>query len=721
MKQIIKENIIEFIRDEFYIPQKPSELMRLLEIEGAESEHAFYFALTELEADGEISFTKKGKVAAPETCGRLTGTFRGTSRGFGFFTPYKAYTGIKGDIFISKSKTNTAIDGDKVAVQITSRGSHSHGENPEGEVVKIIERGHKTVICTLEKRVRTFGAKKRKVTQKHCYAYPDSTKLPFKIRIDFSDDLGALDGDKVEVEITRYPDAEGKAQGKVVRVFGSSDSREANYEAILHANGVRVDFPANVLAEADTRACEPLDTDGRVDLRDRIIFTIDGADAKDLDDAISLDVTENGYILGVHIADVSHYVREESELDREAFLRGTSIYFTDKVVPMLPKALSNGICSLNGGVDRYALSAFVTLDKGGTILQCELKESIINSTVRGVYSEINDILVKREGSEFFEKYGAVIPTLDNMMTLYRILSKRSTERGALELESSEAKIVLDEKGHPVDIVKRERGESEKMIEQFMLCANEAVASWLHWQNMPCVYRIHEDPNPEKIQAFSIFAHNLGIDITPLRKKQIYSSSLQKIMQEAKEKELASVVSGVMLRSLAKAKYSSSNSGHFGLGIDFYCHFTSPIRRYPDLTVHRIVKSILHGKATGDTLDHLVRFADESARVSSENELRALYAERDIEDLYKVIYMADRVGEEFDAVISSVNSFGMFAELENTCEGLIPIDSLSGYYDYDEKNYKLTRGKKSYRLGQAVRVRIESADIAAGKIDMSLVE
>ncbi len=721
LKEQIKKEIIELVEDEFYIPLKPSELLRFLEIDGKDRENAFYFALSELENAGYIAFTKKGKVMLAELCGRLSGTFRGTSRGFGFFTPDENRAGITDDVFISSSNTGSAIDGDRVVVQIRKNKGDARGDNAEGEVVEILERVHKTVMCTFEKKVRTFGAKKKKTVPEFYFAYPDSTKLPFRVRISPRDDLGARDGDKVEVLLTTYPDGVTKARGKIVRIFGNSDSREANYSAILHSHGVRTEFPDNVIAEAKKRESEELSTEGRVDLRGKTIFTIDGADAKDLDDAISLEMDGDKYLLGVHIADVSHYVREGSALDEEAFIRRTSIYFTDKVVPMLPKELSNGICSLHGGVDRYALSATVTLDREGNILGCELFESIINSSVRGVYSEINDIIEKGGESEFFEKYAHIWDTLEKMRELYAILERKSVSRGALELESNEAKIILDGKGHPVDIVKRERGESERMIEQFMLCANEAVATWLHWQSMPCVYRIHEDPNPEKIQAFSVFAHNLGIDVSPLRKKQLHSSSLQKIMNDAKEKDLASVVSNVMLRSLAKARYSSSNSGHFGLAIDLYCHFTSPIRRYPDLTVHRIVKTILHGKAEEAVLDRLTKFADESAKASSENELRALYAERDIEDLYKVVYMADKVGEEFDAVISSVNSFGMFAELENTCEGLIPIDSLEGYYDYDEKNFRLSRGKRSYRLGQAVRVRIEAADIAAGKIEMRLVD
>ena len=721
LKEKIKEAICETVHDSIYTPLKPSDLMRFLEIDGQDAETAYYYAISELERDGLISFTKKGKIAAPELCGLVMGKYRGTSRGFGFVTPDTDVPGLNGDIFISKSKNGTAIDGDKVFVQIIKRRTAERAESAEGEILRVVERTRKSIMCTLEKRVRTFSTKRKKKSISLVYAYPDDTHLPLKVSIDPENDMGANDGDKVEVEIIRYPAPNEIAKGRIIRVFGASDSREANYMAILHERDIRTEFSLDAIEEAKLCESEPTVSDGRLDLRDKIIFTIDGADAKDLDDAISLEVTDNGYTLGVHIADVSHYVKEGSTLDTEAFERGTSIYFTDKVVPMLPKALSNGICSLNADVDRYALSALISLDKEGNILGCTPVESIINSKVRGVYSEVNDIIAHDKESEFYTKYEHVISTLSIMLELYRKLAKKSEDRGSLELESSEAKIILNDNGHPVDIIKRERGDAEKMIEQFMLSANEAIASWLHWQDMPCVYRIHEDPNPEKLQAFSAFAHNIGIDTAPLRAKQIYPSSLQKIMKDAKEKGLSSVVSNVMLRALAKAKYSSVNSGHFGLAIDMYCHFTSPIRRYPDLSVHRIIKNILHGKATGARLSELVRLAEDSAKMSSENELKALYAERDIEDLYKVVYMADHVGEEFDAVISSVNSFGMFAELENTCEGLIPIESLEGYYEYDEKNYRLSRGKKSYRLGQTVRVIIESADISLGKIEMSLAD
>lgn len=720
MKEQIKKDLTALVNKSSYIPQKVPELMRLLGVAGKENERAFYAALSELERDGIISFSSKGKVTLPRFGGRITGTFHGTSRGFGFVTPDENGAGLYDDILIPGRKKNTAIDGDRVAVRITSRRKSKGKNSVEGEITGIIERGRASIMCTVGKTVHTVARGRRRGGTEYLFAYPDSPKLTFVVRIDLCDGMGAKEGDKVEVALTRYPGENEKAWGRVICVFGNADSKEANYEAILRSNDVRTVFPDEAIAEAKECEKEKPICVGRRDLRGKMIFTIDGADAKDLDDAISLEVREDSYLLGVHIADVSHYVKEGSALDREAFLRGTSIYFTDKVVPMLPKELSNGICSLGEGEDRYALSCFVTLDMSGKIAGCELVESVINSAVRGVYSEINDVLDKRKRSDFYAKYAHIEKTLDEMMTLYEILAGRSKKRGALELESAEAKIILDETGHPTDIVRRERGESEKMIEQFMLCANEAVASFLFERTMPCVYRIHEDPDPEKIRAFAVFAHGLGIDTSFLGYGRIHPSSLQKIIDDADKKGLSSVVSAVLLRSLSKAKYSSENRPHFGLATDLYCHFTSPIRRYPDLAVHRIVKSVLKDKAHGEERERLAAFAENAAKMSSENELRALYAERDIEDLYKVVYMADRLGQEFDAVISSVNSFGMFAELDNTCEGLIPIESLDGYFDFDEKNYRLSRGKFSYRLGQRVRVVIESADIARRKVDMRLV-
>ena len=654
-----------------------------------------------------------------------SGIFHGTSRGYGFITPDVSPGGpAREDIFVPAPFTGGAIDGDRVAFRAKpsqprrgERGDAPQDERPEAAVVEILARSVKTLIGEFCVEAHIRGRR----TVRRLYALPENKKLPFEIEISSADSLGACRGDKIELELTEYPTAQTPARGRVLRIFGPKDSRTANYAAILYENGVPTEFSPEVLAEADEVSSKRITSRGRLDLRGEAIFTIDGADAKDLDDAISLKRTADGWQLGVHIADVSGYVKPGSALDREAMARGTSVYFTDQVVPMLPVALSNGCCSLGSGVNRYTMSALLNLAPDGSLQGCEMAESIICSSVRGVYSEVNDIFEKGEQSEFAKKYAAVLPSLAEMHELYKILAARSAKRGALNLETAEAKIVLNEEGEPVDIIRRTRGDAEKMIEQFMLTANEGVATWLNERGLPCVYRIHEEPLEEKIRAFSEFAWNLGLPVGRLGQGQANSADLAAVMERAGEKNLGQIVSVVLLRSLQKARYATQPLGHFGLGIRLYAHFTSPIRRYPDLSVHRIIRTALAGGATGKTLDKLTAFAERSAKESSENELRALAAEREIEDLYKTIFMASHVGEEYDARISSVTGFGLFAELENTCEGLIPIATMDGYFVYDEKNYRLTCGSRIYRLGDAIRVRIESADVSAHKVEMRLVE
>ncbi len=734
------KRIEEIVDDPLYRPLLPEDLASLLEVNDEDREKLL-FLIENMAKSGRIALTKRGKVASLSAVGMVSGAYRGTTKHFGFVTPDNGGE----DIFIPAAKTGFALDGDKVLVRIVEkRGKEKHfdtkklrrdrktgklvpvpaekriDKGPEGEVVKITQRflQDKNVIGVYYEISEKWGRKYRTVG----WIEPDRKKLPYSVFVDVrkTREMGVSVGDKVEAKITLFPSDRDELSGEVVRIFGDSETKGANYAAILAENGIETEFSEAVLAEAERVSKMPVSCDGRLDLRDEVIFTIDGEDAKDLDDAISLQMDGENYRLGVHIADVSEYVKFGSETDKCALSRGTSVYFTDKVVPMLPKSLSNGACSLGGGLERYALSAFMTLDKEGRLLQTELYESVIRSRVRGVYSEINDIFEKGESSEFSEKYKEVKSTLSLMYSLYKIMKKRSEERGAVELDTEEAVIILDKKGVPIDIRARERGDGEKLIEQFMLCANEGVATFLTNLSMPCVYRVHEAPSPEKLENFASFALGMGLDVRPLRGKKIYPSSFSKILEESREKGISSVLSSVMLRAMMKAKYSATAAPHFGLAIDLYCHFTSPIRRYPDLTVHRIVKSILRGEAVGSTLTKLTTFAGESAARSSENELKALSAEREIDDLYKVIFMKDKVGEEFDGVISSVTSFGLFVQLPNTVEGLVPITSLDGRFSFDEKNYILSYGMTAYRLGQSVRVKITEADVSSRRISMELV-
>lgn len=720
--------ILNLVGSEGYVPLDLHDMSAVLTLEPDQ-----YDLLCEtvdlLEKSGKLTHTKRGRFIKIEGSDRINGIFRASSRGFGFVTPDSKIGQRDGDIYISKENSLEAMNGDRV--QIKRKNSRGKG-SPEGEVVLIIEHAVSEVIGTFHEIIEQpiiHKSKRRKFSKpaekKHFFVNPDDPKLNFKIKIPPSVRNSAEDGDKVLVEISQYPQqttskkrGDGDALGKVLRIFGDHDSKSANYLAILYSNGIRTRFGDDVNAEARKVSAGIITPENRLDLRDKTIFTIDGPDAKDFDDAISIERDGDGYLLGVHIADVSHYVRAGTALDREALARGTSIYFTDKVVPMLPEELSNGVCSLNRDTDKYTLSALIKLDRNGNIVETTLHEAIITSKLRGVYPEINDVLEKQEDSEFWNKYAFLFPdTLPIMVELYEKLNKKSNARGSLDLETTESRFVLDENGMPVDVVRRERGVSEKLIEQFMLCANEAVATWLTNMGMPCVFRIHEEPSAEKIQAFAIFAHNIGLNITPLRRRKILPASYQEVYAEAKEKGLDSVLTVVMLRSLMKAKYSAVPSPHFGLGCDLYCHFTSPIRRYPDLAVHRIIRAVLSGDIN---IPSLTAFADEAALKSSENELRAMTAEREIEDLYRVLYLSDKIGQEFDGIISSVMPFGLFVELDNTCEGLVPISTLDGYFEYDEKALTLTCGRLVYRLGDHVRIRIINSDIVTRKVDFKIV-
>ena len=724
------EQILRLLDSEGYVPMDMRDMTAVLTLEPDQYD-LFAEAVDTLERAGELTRTKRGRLMRVDGSDRMNGIYHATTRGFGFVTPESKPGQHTDDIFIARDNSMGAMNGDRVQIKRINQRGPASGDNPEGEVVLIIERAVTELIGTFREITERIplpkkGRKKfpKPAAQVRYLVKPDDAKLTFRVKIPPSMRNNAQDGDKVLVRITRYPQPsegkkdDGEAVGKVLRVFGDRDSRTANYQALFYSNGVRTVFGEDVLAEARRIASEPITADRRLDLRDKIIFTIDGPDAKDFDDAISLERDGEGYLLGVHIADVSHYVRAGSALDAEALARGTSIYFTDKVVPMLPEELSNGVCSLNRDTDKYTLSALIRLDGDGNILETSLHEAIISSKLRGVYPEVNDVLERGEGSEYWEKYAFLFPdTLPLMVELYEKLKKKSDSRGSLELETAEAGFILDADGMPVEIVRRQRGVAEKLIEQFMLCANEAVASWLTDLGMPCVYRIHEEPTAEKVEAFAMFAHNLGLGITPLRRRKILPAAYREVYDEARGKGFDSILSVVMLRSLMKAKYSASPAPHFGLGCELYCHFTSPIRRYPDLAVHRIIRAVLRGEINVNSMS---AFAEEAALKSSENELRALNAEREIEDLYKALYLSDKVGQIFDGVVSSVTSFGLFVELENTCEGLVPISSMDGYYEYDERALTLTSGRTVYHLGDRVRVRLIGCDLVTRRIEFELV-
>ena len=708
----IKQEILDILSQPDYIPLTPQEVFALLDRADCQiDEGDFWRAIHEMEGeDFSIAFTKRNKLCLSQVLGQYKGTFSSAAKGgFGFVTTEA------GEFFIPPALSFCALHGDTVICKKIDRGSRYFGKGNEAEVIAVLERGVTEIIGTLT----LFHSGKSQAG----HISPDNERIKHSVLVSSKALNSASNGDKVVGKIVSYPKSEGEPiRCEITEILGKADSWEANYRAILHSNSISLTFDDKVLSEANVVSQEKISDTGRTDFRDRVVFTIDSHEAKDLDDAISIEETDNGYILGVHIADVSHYVKNGSYLDREAFNRGTSVYFTDKVVPMLPKELSNGICSLNEGQDRLTLSAMVELDKSGSILSCEIVNSIINSKIKGIYSELNDILEKGENSEFCGKYRHVLPDFEKMCKLYTILKAKSDRRGAMELDSEETKIILDESGHPIEIVKRERGETERLIEQFMLCANEAVATYLYNAGMPCVYRVHDEPDAEKIGTFALFAKNLGVDVSPLRtKSKITSSQLSRVLDSVRDTDKLPIVSSILLRSLMKARYSPVQKAHFGLSTEYYCHFTSPIRRYPDLSVHRIIKAMLRGDINENTISGYEDFAARSAFQSSENEVKAVSAEREIDDLYKCIYMQDRIGEEYDAVICSVTSFGFFAKTENLCQGLVPVEDLGGGFFFDRENYTLARGKTVYRLGQRVRIKVQDVDICARQIKFYLIK
>ncbi len=634
-----------------------------------------------------------------------TGTFCASKNDYGFVR-------ILGqrDIFIPAGRALCALDGDTVEVEYHTYQNRFGVEKTEGRVKKIIEYGRKTLTGTISEELVLLGRRRRGYV---LLLIPDDPKITARIRIGMIN--GAKIGDLAEVRLLRGREI----YGDVIRVFGKADTFGANYEAHLAECGIERDFSESALAEAKNVSKETICTDGRVDRRGQTVFTIDGEGAKDLDDAVSIrKLPTGGWQLGVHIADVSHYVRERTPLDRAVMARGTSVYFTDKVVPMLPELISNGVCSLNAGEDKYALSAIIKISADGELLGVKLEPTVINSRVRGVYSEVNAIFSATATPDILKKYKSVLPSLEKMHELYELLKSRSRARGALELEFPEAAVILDKDGVPAEILKRERADAEMMIEQFMLAANESVARFLTERSIPCVYRVHEPPPEDKLREFVTFAHNLGFDSSVVSMTKAAPENFSHLLSLAEERGLAHPVSYTMLRSMSKARYSDVRLGHFGLGISHYCHFTSPIRRLSDLATHRIIRRVLF---EGKKPSQYASYAKRAAAAASDGELRAVNAERRIENMYKALYMSKRVGEVFSAIISSVTSFGFFAELENTCEGLVPLTELDGIYIFEEKTLTLRSQTRVYRLADKVQVRLEEVDVMRGKLTFSVAE
>ena len=704
MLHTINDKILETISKRGYSPLMPQVLATLMDIPLDEE---FESALFDLQKNGQIILTQRGKVADPKEKGLIFATISNTMRSGGFAKPFEG----EDDIFIPTRDLLGALPSDKVFVKVTGKGRRL----AEGVVYSISERNFKKFTGVFFPDHN--GGK----------IIPDGNSFKGEIKVSRHHTGSAKSGEKVYAEVTKYA-AMGREtiKAKIVNSFGFANTAKACAGAILESNGIHLEFPDEVKNEAislSKRGIKAEDLNGRTDLRNETIFTIDGADAKDLDDAISIARDGDGYLLGVHIADVSNYVRNGKPLDNEAFLRGTSVYFANSVVPMLPHELSNGICSLNPNEDRLTFSAFMKLDKDGRKTSATFAKSVIRSRVKGVYSEINTILDKTADEEIQNKYKDCLPNISIMQELFVKLNKLRIERGALELDTAESKFVIDEDGIAIDVKRRTRGDAEQIIEEFMLSANESVAAYALKLDAPLVYRTHDKPNPIKLSNFADAVTAMGINAQKV-KDNPDQHLLSSILAKKRGTPLERVLSTLLLRSLPKARYTPECTGHFGLALNNYCHFTSPIRRYPDLVVHRILAEIIAGESIEKLKAKYTSFTQAASKMSSETEVKAMQSERSIADCYKAEYMKKHIGESFDGIISSATQFGIYVELENTVEGLVRATDLpSDEYKFDEKSLSLkgVHGGKNYSVGDTVRIRVLHANISEGQIDFALEE
>ena len=704
-KELLEERkkvIYELICDELYIPMKMKEIASLLQVPKEDRED-LKTVLDALLADGKIEVSKKGKFS--KASGEfLTGTYTGHQKGFGFVT----VEGMEEDIFISENASNGALHKDTVQVVLTEEKG---GKRKEGAIVKVLSHGMTELVGTFQKN-KNFG-----------FVVTDNTRFAKDIFVPLERSKGAVTGHKVVVEITDFGSNNKKPEGKVKEIIGHINDPGTDIMSIVKGYELPVDFPDRVMNQVENVSNEVTGADmaGRMDLRTWQTVTIDGEDAKDLDDAITITKEGDLYKLGVHIADVTNYVQERSALDVEALKRGTSVYLVDRVIPMLPHKLSNGICSLNALVDRLALSCIMTIDGAGNIVDHKIAETVINVDRRMTYTSVKKILEDKDESEI-QEYKELVPMFERMEELAGILREKRRKRGSIDFDFPESKIILDAKGKPLDIKPYERNVATKIIEDFMLAANETVAQDYFWQEIPFVYRVHDNPDPEKIQKLALFINNFGYGLKAT-KDDIHPKELQKLLQKIEDTPQEALISRLTLRSMKQAKYATVSTGHFGLAAKYYCHFTSPIRRYPDLQIHRIIKDNLRGRMNEKRIEHYDKILTEVAVQSSAMERRADEAERETEKLKKVEYMEDRIGQVFDGVISSITSWGIYVELPNTVEGLVHVTALDDdYYYYDESVYEMVGDKTDnrYKLGQKVKVKVFATDKILRTIDFKIV-
>ncbi|MDO4465145.1 MAG: ribonuclease R [Bacillota bacterium] len=700
-----RKNIIcQLVEDSCYVPMKEKELAVFMQVQ-AEDREELKSILAELVEQGKLELTKRGKyVKGSGKPLNLTGTFISNARGFGFVE----IDGQEQDFFIPEEEVNGAFHKDIVSVELLKG---QHGKRQEARVSAVLSHGITRLVGTFDK-AGNFG-----------FVIPDDDKIASDIFVPKERSKGAVTGHKVVVELTDYGDNKHKPEGKVVEILGHLNDPGVDILSIIKGFDLPVEFPERVLNQAQRVAKDVSDADreGRKDLRDVQMVTIDGEDAKDLDDAVSLEKKDGNYYLGVHIADVTNYVQENSALDREALERGTSVYLVDRVIPMLPHTLSNGICSLNMGEDRLALSCLMTLDEKGTVTGYEIAETVINVDQRMSYTDVNKIL---EGDpETINRYETLVPMFRLMKELADIVREKRKKRGSIDFDFPESKIILDRDGKPLSIKPYERNAATKIIEDFMLLANETVAQHFYWLEAPFVYRTHDNPDPEKVMKLATFINNFGYFIkVKSGDNEIHPKEIQKLLGKIEGTPQEALISRLTLRSMKKAQYTVDCTGHFGLACQYYCHFTSPIRRYPDLQIHRIIKEQLRGRLLEKRIEHYQEILPQVAKHSSEMERRADEAERETEKLKKVQYMEDKIGQIFDGVISGITAWGIYVELPDTVEGMIHVSRLAGdYYYYSEESYEMIGRDtgRCFKLGQRIRIMVDGVDYLQKSIDFVL--
>ncbi len=709
-----KKVICDLMNDPIYVPMKEKELAMFLQV-AKEDREELRLVLQELLAEGKLSLTSKGKYV--KSNGRfLMGTFIGSSKGFGFVE----VEGREEDLFIPEDKTGGAFHRDTVEVALLPEAS---GRRQEAQVVRIVSRGMTQVVGTYQRSRENYG-----------FVVPDNTKLDRDVFIPVERSKGAVNGHKVVAELTDYGSDGRNPEGRIVEIIGHINDPGVDIMSIVRGYELPVEFSEKILNQAErvSQAVSEADMAGRRDLRDVVMVTIDGEDAKDLDDAVSLSFDGEKYRLGVHIADVTNYVQENSALDREALQRGTSVYLVDRVIPMLPHALSNGICSLNQGEDRLALSCLMTIDLAGNIIDYDICESVIRVDERMSYTVVKGLLEEENLAEGEHgRYGELLPMFREMRDLAELLRAKRRKRGSIDFDFPECKILLDKEGHPLEIKAYERNVATDIIEDFMLAANETVAQHFYWMEMPFVYRVHDVPDGERIRKLSAFINNLGYYMKAVGRTgqktsgdEVHPKEIQKLLAKVSGTPEEAMVSRLALRSMKQAKYSVECSGHFGLACQFYCHFTSPIRRYPDLQIHRIIKDQLRGRMSDERISHYREILPEVAKHSSETERRADEAERETDKLKKVEYMEERIGETYEGVISGITSWGIYVELPDTVEGMVHVSKLSGdYFNYDENACEMVGQAtgKSYKLGMPVKIVVENCDRFTRTIDFGMAE